>query len=186
MEKGKALLRSGAKPDDDVWISGHLGDAALALSHEKQRLMLHPNELIQCASALHTPTARIELGRQLINIAHSVIDISDGLIADLGHIIERSNVAATINMHDVPCSSILKKYLPQATAISCLLAGGDDYELCFTVPEKKQNEVEKLSLELAIPLTRIGKIKHGKGLTVLNSYGTAITLGTKGYDHFRI
>lgn len=185
VEKGKALLRSGAKPGDDIWISGHLGDAALAIAHENKIVILDPDDLIQCQSALHVPVARVELGRKLIDLAHSVIDISDGLVADLGHIIECSNVAATININEVACSRILKKYLPLPIAVSCLLAGGDDYELCFTASGEKQKEIEELSPKLAIPLTRIGKIIPGKGLTILNSDGTAIALETKGYDHFR-
>lgn len=184
VEKGQAMLRSGAKPDDDIWVSGHLGEAALALAHENKTIRLDQYELIHCQSALNTPVARIELGRQLINIVHSAIDISDGLIADLGHILECSNVAATINLNDIACSSILRKYLPHPIAVRCLLAGGDDYELCFTASEGKHEEIEALSLKLAIPLTRIGKIKPGSGLTVLNTDGTAITLETKGYDHF--
>ncbi len=185
VEKGRALLRSGAKPGDDIWISGHLGDAALALAHENKKIILEPDEFIHCQSSLHAPVARVELGRQLINLAHSAIDISDGLMADLGHIMECSNVAATINFNEIACSSILKKYLPQPIAVRCLLAGGDDYELCFTASGEKQNEIEALSLKLAIPLTRIGEIIPGKNLAVLNSDGTAITIETKGYDHFR-
>jgi thiamine-monophosphate kinase len=185
VEKGKALLRSGARPGDDIWISGHLGDAALALAHEQQQINLNPAELMQCLSALHAPIARIELGRRLINLAHSVIDISDGLMADLEHIVESSNVSATIYFNEIACSSILRKFLPHPVAVSCLLAGGDDYELCFTASERKQKEIEELSLKLAISLTRIGRITQGKGLTVLNSDGTAITQETKGYDHFR-
>lgn len=185
VKKGKALLRSGARPGDDIWISGQLGDAALALAHEQQQITLNPEELIQCQSALHTPVARIELGRRLINLAHSVIDISDGLMADLTHILECSNVSAAINSNEITCSNILRKYLPHPVAVTCLLAGGDDYELCFTVPMRKQKEIEELSLKLAIPLTRIGKITQGEGLTVMDSDGTVITLETKGYDHFR-
>jgi len=185
VEKGKALLRSGARPGDDIWISGHLGDAALALAHEQQHIKLNPAELMQCQSALHAPIARIDLGRRLINLAHSAIDISDGLMADLEHIVECSNVSATININEIACSSILRKYLPHPVAVRCLLTGGDDYELCFTVSGKKRKEIEELSLKLAIPLTRIGRITQGKGLTVLNSDGTAITQEAKGYDHFR-
>ncbi len=185
VEKGKALLRSGARPGDDIWISGHLGDAALALAHKQQHINLNSDEFMQCLCALHEPIARIGLGRRLINLAHSVIDISDGLMADLAHIVECSNVSATIYFNEIACSSILSKYLPHPVAVSCLLAGGDDYELCFTASGRKQKEIEELSLQLAIPLTRIGRITQGKGLTVLNSDGTVITQETKGYDHFR-
>lgn len=185
VEKGKALLRSGARPGDDIWISGQLGDAALALAHEQQHITLASDELVRCLTALHAPVARVELGRRLINLAHSAIDISDGLMADLTHILDCSNVSATIDIDEISCSHILRRYLPQPIAVSCLLTGGDDYELCFTAATRKQEEIENLSLQLAIPLTRIGTIRQGKGLTVMNSDGSVITLETRGYDHFR-
>lgn len=185
LEKGKALVRSGARPGDDIWISGHLGDAALALAHEQQQITLRPDELIQCLAALHTPVARIELGRRLINLAHSAIDISDGLMADLTHILDCSKVSATIHFNEITSSRTLRKYLPHPTAVSCLLTGGDDYELCFTASTRKRKEIEELSLQLAIPLARIGTITQGRGLIVINSDGSVITLETGGYDHFR-
>jgi thiamine-monophosphate kinase len=183
--KGKALRRSGARPGDDIWISGHLGDAALALAYEQRRIMLEPSEIAKCLPALHTPTARVELGQRLIGIAGSAIDISDGLLADLGHILKSSKVAAVIKMGEISCSTPMKKYLPQTLAIKCLLAGGDDYELCFTAPESKRGKIEILSRELGIQLTRIGRIGEGKGLVVLDAAGKVVTLETKGYDHFR-
>ena len=183
--KGKALRRGGARPGDDIWISGHLGDAALALAYEQRRIVLEPAEIAKCLPALHTPTARVGLGQRLIGIAGSAIDISDGLLADLGHILKSSKVAAVIKMDEISCSTSMKKYLPQMLAIKCLLAGGDDYELCFTAPESKRGKIEILSRELGIPLTRIGRIREGEGLVVLDAAGKMITLETKGYDHFR-
>lgn len=108
VEVGKALRRSGAKLDDDIWISGRLGDAALALNHELRQITLEPNELVECLPALLTPTARVGLGQHLISLAHSAIDISDGLVADLEHILAASEKAAYINMTDIPCSPVLK------------------------------------------------------------------------------
>lgn len=182
--KGKALHRSGAKPGDDIWMSGRLGDAALALSHEKQHIMLEPSEIAACLPALHAPIARVELGQRLIGLAHSAIDISDGLLADLGHILECSKVAAVIKMNEINCSVVLEKYLPQSQAINCLLAGGDDYELCFTARKAKRGKIEALSHEMDISLTRIGRIDAGEGLVVLDATDNAISLGTTGYDHF--
>lgn len=184
VEVGKALRRSGAKLDDDIWISGRLGDAALALNHELQQIVLKPNEIEKCLPALLTPAARVELGQRLIGLAHSAIDISDGLMADLGHILTASEKAASINMTDIPCSPVIKKYLQQPLVMRCLLAGGDDYELCFTAPKINREKIENLSAELAIPLTRIGEILSGEGLIVKDAIGSAITLETKGYDHF--
>ena len=130
------------------------------------------------------PTARVGLGQRLIGLAHSAIDISDGLMADLEHILVASEKAACIYMVDIPSSPILKKYWQQSLAIRCLLAGGDDYELCFTAPRINREKIEALSLELSIPLTRIGEILSGEGLIVKDTQGNAITLETKGYDHF--
>lgn len=184
--KGKALRRSGARPGDDIWISGHLGDAALALAHEQRRIMLEPGEIAECLPALHTPNARVELGQRLIGLAGSAIDISDGLLADLGHILKASKVAAVIKMDEINCSAAIKKYLPQALAIECLLAGGDDYELCFTAPRYKREKIEALSREQGVSLTRIGRIGEGEGLIVLDAKGKAVALETKGYDHFGV
>jgi len=182
---GKALRRSGAELDDDIWISGRLGDAALALNHELRRITLESDEIAQCLPALLTPTARVKLGQRLIGLAHSAIDISDGLMADLGHILTASDQAGCIHMADIPCSPLLKKYLQQSLAIDCLLAGGDDYELCFTAPKINRGKIAALAVELAIPLTRIGEIFAGQGLIVKDAQGNIMTLETQGYDHFR-
>ncbi|SFP39280.1 thiamine-phosphate kinase [Nitrosomonas cryotolerans] len=182
--KKKALRRSGAKPGDDIWISGFLGDAALVLAHQQQRQVLETSEVTQCLPALYTPKARVELGQRLIGLAHSAIDISDGLMADLGHILEYSQVSATIQMNAIACSTVMQKYLPQPWAIRCLLAGGDDYELCFTAPPENRKEIDMLSHELSISLTRIGKIGPGKDLIVKDRQGKPIIMESKGYDHF--
>lgn len=182
--KGKALRRSGALPGDDIWISGQLGHAALALAHLQQRIKLAPAELAVCLPALHTPVARVELGQHLIDLAHSTIDISDGLLADLGHILECSEVAATIHLEKITRSWVMQKYLTLPLAVDCLLAGGDDYELCFTAPKTRRTEIGQLSQKLTVPLTRIGRISEGKELFLLDANGNAITYEKKGYDHF--
>jgi thiamine-monophosphate kinase len=182
---GKALRRSGARPGDDIWVSGQLGDAALALAHAQQRIALESDEVLACLPALHLPVARVELGQRLIGLAHSAIDISDGLLADLGHILECSKVAAVIEMNAIKRSAVMEKYLPQTAAINCLLAGGDDYELCFTAPKAKCGKIEDLSHELGVPLTRIGRINQGEGLAVLDAASKPIVLQVRGYDHFR-
>ena len=182
--KGRALRRSGARVGDDIWISGKLGDAALALLHERHQIKLEPDEFAECLNSLLLPVARVDLGQRLVGLANSAIDISDGLLADLGHILERSNVAATISLEDVNCSVILKKYFSQPQVINCMLAGGDDYELCFTVPKERRSKIDKISQETGISLTRIGKIIMGEGLVVLDSTEKPIMLETTGYDHF--
>ncbi|PSJ18311.1 thiamine-phosphate kinase [Nitrosomonas supralitoralis] len=182
---GKALRRSGAKLGDDIWISGQIGDAALALQHELRNFTLKSTEIEQCLPALLTPTARVKLGQHLIGLTHSAIDISDGLMADLGHILTASEKAAYINIIDIPCSPVLKKYQQQSVAMNCLLAGGDDYELCFTAPKINRPKIETLAAELAIQLTRIGEIYSGEGLIVKDEQGNTMTFDTQGYDHFR-
>jgi thiamine-monophosphate kinase len=183
--KGNALRRRGARSGDDIWISGHLGDAALALAHRKNHIVLEADEIEACLSALNTPTPRVGLGQQLVGLVHSAIDISDGLLADLGHILECSKASGIISMHEIKCSAPLKKRLPHPLALKCLLAGGDDYELCFTASRSKRPKIEALSRELALPLTRIGKIGKGNGLVVHDATGETLTLDTMGYDHFR-
>ncbi len=182
--RGKALRRNNAQAGDDIWVSGQLGNAALALKHELRQITLTPEELSQCLPALLMPSARIELGQRLVNLAHSAIDISDGLVADLGHILENSATAACINLHDIPCLPIIKRNLSQPRLRECLLSGGDDYELCFTAPEKNRDAIELLGKELNLPLTRIGKILTGHQLIIKDHQGKLILPDTKGYDHF--
>ncbi len=182
---GKALRRSGAKVGDDIWISGQLGDAALVIAHTRRQIELDQEEVLHCLPALNMPVARVDLGKRLIGLAHSAIDISDGLMADLGHILERSKVSATIEMSAIKCSAVMKRHLPHPSAINCLMAGGDDYELCFTVPSARRGDVESLSGEVGIPLTRIGCINEGEGLLVLDESGKSVEMAVRGYDHFR-
>jgi thiamine-monophosphate kinase len=189
--EGKALRRSGARPGDDIWVSGCLGDAALALAYQKKKIMLEPGEVEAAAveilmAALEMPTPRVKLGQRLIGLAHSAIDISDGLLADLGHILECSKVAAVVRIDQIRRSAMMEKHFSHPLAIECLLAGGDDYELCFTVPSSERTKVELLSREEGIPLTRIGSIEEGEGLVVLDSAGRTVTTRVKGYDHFQV
>lgn len=188
--EGKALRRSSARPGDDIWVSGCLGDAALALAYRKKKIMLQPGEVEATEvevlmAALEMPTPRVELGQRLIGLAHSAIDISDGLLADLGHILECSRVAAVVRIDQIRRSAVMEKHFPYPFAIECLLAGGDDYELCFTVPSSERTKVELLSREEGIPLTRIGSIEEGEDLVVLDSSGRTVATEVKGYDHFR-
>lgn len=189
--EGKALRRSGARPGDDIWVSGCLGDAALALAYRKKKIMLEAGaveapEVEVLMAALEMPTPRVELGQRLIGLAHSAIDISDGLLADLGHILECSKVGAVVRIGQIRRSTVMEKHFSHPLAIECLLAGGDDYELCFTVPSSERTKVELLSREEGILLTRIGSIEEGEGLVVLDFAGRTITTEVKGYDHFRV
>jgi thiamine-monophosphate kinase len=180
--KGMALRRDGAKTGDDIWVSGILGEAALALAHMQGKIVLSQTEFAACAAHLHQPQPRVELGLALRGIANSAIDISDGLLADLGHILERSRVGADIDYTSIPRAnpSIQADYILQRYT----LAGGDDYELCFTAPVSYRTEIEKISATLVLPLTRIGKIKDEIGCTVRAIDGSMMQIKEQGYDHF--
>src|SRR5665647_435323 len=136
-----ALKRSGAQPGDEVWVSGTLGDAALALAHLQGRVALSGEALAACAQVLHQPQPRVALGLALRGIASSAIDISDGLLADLGHILDASHAAAEIDLALLPVSSVMRAYVKIPLGQKCALSGGDDYELCFTAPVMRHAEI---------------------------------------------
>lgn len=182
--QGKALRRDGAQVGDEIWVSGRLGDAALALAHMQGKIVLADASFIATAATLHRPVPRVALGIALRGKAHSAIDISDGLLADLGHILERSKVAAEIQFDQLPLSAHLKPYLAQALGRQCALAGGDDYELCFTAAAARHAELEKLSVQLELPLNCIGNIVAGTGCRVRAADGSEMTIRETGYDHF--
>jgi len=177
----QALRRSGAQVGDDIWVSGMLGDAALALLHLQGRITLDEADFAACVSRLHRPQPRVGLGLALRGIANSAIDVSDGLLADLGHILECSNVGAEIAFEALPVSQVLRSCSQQKLALS----GGDDYELCFTVSATQREEIERLAVQLGLPLTRIGKIVAGRGCIVQDASGNPLNIETEGYDHFR-
>ncbi|MBI5659915.1 MAG: thiamine-phosphate kinase [Nitrosomonadales bacterium] len=186
--QGAALRRDGAKTGDDVWVSGSLGSAALALAHKRGTVRLLPAEFASCAAALHQPVPRVALGLALRGVAHSAIDISDGLLADLGHILENSAAGAEIEFDALPVPDVLRALSSQGSgemAQHCALAGGDDYELCFTAPVSRRTEVESISGRSSLPLARIGSIVAGGGCIVRAPDGSAIHLEKSGYDHFR-
>jgi thiamine-monophosphate kinase len=179
---GAALRRDGARPGDDVWVSGTLGDAALALANLRQQVALAPHEAALVLPRLETPEPRVALGIALRGIAHSAIDVSDGLAADLGHILERSGLAATIEAARLPLSEPLRAR--EEDALGWALGGGDDYELCFTAPPGVREVVEALGRDLGVALTRIGRTTAGEGLTVLDVAGRPLPLTRTGFDHF--
>jgi thiamine-monophosphate kinase len=168
-----ALTRAGACPGDDIWVSGELGGAALAL--------VHP-ELAEAARRLHTPEPRVELGERLRGLAHAAIDISDGLTGDLGHILERSQMGAVIEYSKLPRSKAFQKH--KNLEKDCVLSGGDDYELLFTAAQQRRKEVEAVSGDLMIPLSRIGTVTPGAAkLVVLDGAGKPMQFRAS-FDHF--
>lgn len=187
--RGKALRRDGARRGDDIWVSGTIGDAALAVAALKRRIRLKPAELARCAAKLHRPQPRIALGLALRGVARSAIDISDGVLADLEHILERSGVAAEIELAAFPASDTLRRYIDRVDACRALLAGGDDYELCFTAPSRARRLIERIGRRVRVALTRIGRIhaasRGAPRLIVRAADGTALRPVRGGYDHFR-
>jgi hypothetical protein len=164
--RGRALRRDGAQAGDDIWVSGTLGDAALGLASLQGKIALPEGARISCLAALHQPQPRVALGVALRGIANSAVDISDGLLADLGHILECSNAAAEVRYDRLPTSSLFASSDDGMSELAqrCVLSGGDDYELCFTAPAGQRDEIEMLSARLRVPLSRIGKIVSGRGL----------------------
>jgi thiamine-monophosphate kinase len=184
---GTALLRSGARPGDLVYVSGHLGDAALAVAHHRGRVVLSRDELAQCNAALSRPTPRITLGERLRGLATAAIDLSDGLTGDLGHILDASHAGAAVDLAAIPRSSALDRRLAgpeRPLALQCLLAGGDDYELCFTAPPDAAANVHALAAEVGVPLARIGTIEARRGLVLRDERGNALA-APPAFDHFR-
>ncbi len=181
---GQAIERSGAKVGDDIWVSGVLGDAALALAHIQNNCILTESEFASCAKSLHMPQPRVALGLALRNIANSAIDISDGLLSDLGHILDASQIGAELHPNDFPCSNLMQKYRSNPLTQSMILAGGDDYELCFTAPAEKHEEIIALGERLDLKLTKIGLITHGNGLIVRDINDEVFSIKETGFDHF--
>lgn len=162
---GKAIRRSGAKVGDDIWVSGAVGDARLALAALRHEIKLPTNDLQQIEHRMHQPTPRVELGIQLRGIASAALDISDGLLGDLRHILQQSQVDAEIELNQLPKSIALQK---QDIAIQNQFAacGGDDYELCFTAPSSEREKIQLISQSLNLPLTLIGKILPKRNIDI--------------------
>ena len=183
---GHALRRDGARAGDDVWVSGRPGLAALGLVHLQGRTAL-PGELgARCVGLLQQPLPRVELGLALQRraLARSAIDVSDGLLADLGHICERSTLDAEIFVAQLP---ELPAGVDAALARQCQLAGGDDYELVFSAAPEQRDELSALSAELELPLWRIGRLVAAAGrgaVRLIGERGEPVAVGRKGFDHF--
>lgn len=168
---GTALRRDGAKPGDDVWVSGELGGAAFALEHP---------ENAKAAARLHLPEPRVALGERLRGLASAAIDVSDGFAQDLGHILERSGMGAAVRYADLPKFRIGDA----ALEARCVLSGGDDYELAFTAPASARAAIEQLAAPLDVALTRVGSIHAGAPrLRLLDPQGREIEVAA-GFDHF--
>jgi len=183
---GQALLRSGARAGDDIWVSGQPGLARLAL--EAFRGTLHPAlpaEAFDAARlAMECPVPRVALGQGLRGLATSAIDLSDGLLGDLGHILRRSRVGAAINLDALPLSPYLAAR-PREVQLDCILAGGDDYELLFTAPPAERARVQQLGDALGLVLSCIGRTEAEPGLRLWRGEQVPVPNQWTSFDHFK-
>lgn len=191
--RGQALLRSGARVGDDVYVSGNLGDARLALDALQGRIELPAEVLAQARHRLEQPTPRVALGTALRGIATSAIDISDGLAGDLGHILKASGVGATVNT-DITLNLIAaracidwpKDRFDTEKWLKTVFSGGDDYELAFTAPAAARHQVATASASSQTPVTRIGVIDGAPGLQLVDRHGKAVERQFNAFDHFAV
>jgi thiamine-monophosphate kinase len=188
---GQALLRSKAQAGDDIYVSGTLGDARLALEVFRGNCSLSASMLAACRMRMEQPTPRIALGQALRGIASAAIDVSDGLLGDLGHILKASGVGARI---DAPAAMTLlaaqhssdwaTSAVPYDQHLEYVLAGGDDYELVFTAPERLREAVAHASAACATPVTRIGRVEPSRGLELMDARGQPLANRFTSFDHF--
>jgi thiamine-monophosphate kinase len=179
---GAALRRSGARPGDRVCVTGTLGDAGLGLLALRDGLAVGDRDGLR--RRLERPEARVGAGRGLRGLANAAIDVSDGLLADLGHLLEASAVGAVVWLDRLPLSAAVRRHVQETGDWWAPLAAGDDYELCFTLPQGRRGELEALGGSLGCPLTPVGEITREPGLRVLRPDGGEYRPSRRGYEHF--
>ncbi len=182
--QGAALLRSGAQAGDDLYVSGTLGDARLALEAFRGTVALAGDAFERVRIAMEQPQPRVALGLALRGVATSAIDVSDGLLGDLAHVLRRSQVGAEVEVDALPRSAVLRA-LPEPLQHTCTLAGGDDYELVFTAPPQRAPEVAAAAQAAGVPVTRIGRIREGAGLRLIDCDGRPVADTFSAFDHFK-
>jgi thiamine-monophosphate kinase len=178
VEPGRALRRDGARVGDEIWVTGTLGDAAGGL------LQRESGGDSALRSRLDRPTPRVAAGRAVAGIANAAVDVSDGLLADLGHICERSEVGAEIELASLPASPALLKAFDVKQCWSLQATGGDDYELCFTASPSGHDDLLRLCESVGVSITRIGRIVSGSGVVAYDANGHVWQPPRPGYDHF--
>lgn len=186
VEAGKMLLRSRAQFGDDVYVSGTIGDAALGLLVLRGGLIrLGDAAREELTQRYRVPQPRTALGPRLVGVANAAIDVSDGLVADLGHICDTSRVAAVIDEPSVPLSPAAATAVREHPALmSSVLTGGDDYEILFTAPRGTEQAVAALARQFELPITRIGEIREGSGVKVIQADGAVREIEARGWQHF--
>jgi thiamine-monophosphate kinase len=183
--QGSAIRRDGAKPGDWLFVSGTLGDAGLALAAQQKRIKITDEHYVRACDRLFMPAPRVALGQSLRAIASSAIDISDGLLADLQHILNASQVGARLSLQELPLSLAMTESVGQQQAIALALSSGDDYELCFTVPESRRGVLDTLLAGGASKPTCIGRITSEPGKVKLELDGEPWQFSQAGgYQHF--
>ena len=181
--KTHAIKRSGAHAGDELWVSGTLGDARLALEALQGHRSLSPELLSKASERLHRPVPRVKLGLALRGIASAAIDVSDGLYGDLGHVLKLSSLAATVNADDLPLGEALASQ-PMDIRYAMALNGGDDYELCFSAPADQHQAVVAAGKRSETNVTCIGKLAQGSGIHVQDRNGTIVSISNHSFDHF--
>jgi thiamine-monophosphate kinase len=192
----KPILRSTAKVADDIYVTGSLGDGGLALaclgveSHLDYTPIkpldgISQREKSYFSAAFYQPQPRIELALALAHLLNAAIDISDGLVGDLGHILKASKVGAVVEVNKLPYSFPAEQLFSADSCLRAALFGGDDYELCFTAPSKNEAQIMTAAGRLGASVTKIGKIAQAQGLTLLDQNGQPLNLANQAYDHFR-
>ncbi len=180
---GGALLRNGARPGHELWVSGQPGEARLGLEAFRGTLSLSTEDFQTTRDRMECPTPRVALGLALRGVASAAIDVSDGLLGDLGHILRRSGVGATLHTEQLPRSACLTRQ-PAALQLDMLLAGGDDYELLFTAPAEARSEVLHAAQQAGVAVHRFGRIDAEPGLRLLDQ-GQPLANRWTSFDHFR-
>jgi thiamine-monophosphate kinase len=181
---GQALLRSGAHPGDDIYVSGTLGDARLALEVFRGSVALDGTAFESVRIAMEQPQPRIALGLALREVATSAIDVSDGMLGDLAHVLKRSAVGADVQVDELPRSAVLRS-LPDALQREFTLAGGDDYELVFTAAPQHASRVAAAARAARVSVTRVGRISAAAGLRLTDRAGKAVDNTFGSFDHFK-
>jgi thiamine-monophosphate kinase len=179
---GTALRRSGAAPGDGIYVTGRLGDAGLAL---ERRLAGVPASATNAADQrLDRPQPRLDVAGALRGVASAAIDLSDGLVADLGHVLDASGVGASVNVERLPLSAELRACTDVGRIRRLALTAGDDYELCFTVPARRARRLRQVLAGTKVPVARIGQIETRPGLRLVDSRGRVVGVDRYGYEHF--
>jgi thiamine-monophosphate kinase len=183
---GAEIRRSGACPGDQIWVSGTIGDAFLGLAALRGGYpTLADDHRAALIGRFQLPEPRTELGPRLAGIAHAMCDVSDGLVADLGHICEASQVGATVALTQLPFSPAAQQLVATAPELPVRLAtAGDDYELLFTAPPEASDRILALSAELQLPITAIGTIERGAEVRLVDADGKTVPVAAGGYRHF--